>query len=289
MLNYDNNKHNRITINGYINTYNIEQNAIEDPNAMEIHDLINNKILSENLRNKHEKTIDQSLESVRYSLTEDNMIISNSLFSKRHKILDEEDEATYEHSKNSDSTDNIGNKANLSARNINNRKSGDKNLNNSYNNHDPKNTNSHAQQISENQITTNKNTTESNKLRKSNIKKYLLDFLTHLIHKHILNNQHVPHFYFKLLLIQIYLRELNNPTKSWYMLSIFNETIHKFDIQQRFFIFSMFQELHEKLLYIDRYSDHTQAKFRSVINFEMNNVEFFKLIQSSTNFLSFNY
>lgn len=114
------------------------------------------------------------------------------------------------------------------------------------------------------------------------MKIYLLEFLTHLIQKIILNNQHISHFNFKLLLIQIYMRELNNPTKAWYMLSVFNETIHKLVIQQRFLIYCMFQELYEKLIYIDRYSDHDQTKFRSIINFEVNNVEFFKLIQSST-------
>ena len=82
--------------------------------------------------------------------------------------------------------------------------------------------------------------------KKRYIQKKLLEFLSHLIHKYSFDSHHDP-FLFKHLIIQIYLRQLNNPTKSWYILNNFYEAYNKISISQKFYIFCMFQELQEKL------------------------------------------
>jgi hypothetical protein len=82
MLKYDTDKYSRIIINGYINTYNIEQNASDDPKALEIHELVNNNKLSVDANKSTYHSIEELLQSVKYSLTEENLIISNSFFSK---------------------------------------------------------------------------------------------------------------------------------------------------------------------------------------------------------------
>lgn len=74
-------------INGYINTYNIEQNVNEDSKALEIHELINNGKISTDIAKTDIKSIEDLLSHVKYNLTEENMIISNSFFAKVSYII----------------------------------------------------------------------------------------------------------------------------------------------------------------------------------------------------------
>lgn len=118
--------------------------------------------------------------------------------------------------------------------------------------------------------------------RKKQIQYKLLEYLAHLIQKHIISSNS-SQFNFKLLMVQIYLRRLSNPTRAWFILSNFYETYNKFSAQSKFYIFCMFQELYERLILNDRRSNHSHSKIVSIINFDKINSEFHSRITKSTN------
>jgi len=66
----------------------------------------------------------------------------------------------------------------------------------------------------------------------------MLEFLATLIQKHSLHNHHSEYlFNFKALLIEIFLKKLHTPTKSWLLLNIFYESFTKITFRQRYEIF----------------------------------------------------
>lgn len=117
---------------------------------------------------------------------------------------------------------------------------------------------------------------------KSKKKKKLLEFVCDLIYKHSIKS-HIFSFHFKMLTVQIYLRKLKNITKAWFILSNFYETFNKFSIRQQFFIFCMYQELHESLQKDDEKATHPTAKIKKVIKLEKSNNAFIKKVIKCTN------
>ena len=110
----------------------------------------------------------------------------------------------------------------------------------------------------------------------------LLEFVCDIIYKHSIKSHNFS-FHFKMLTVQIYLRKLNNITRAWFILSNFYETFNKFSIRQQFFIFSMYQELHEALQNCDDKSMHKMPKMKKVIKLEKSNNMFIKKITKCTN------
>ena len=129
---------------------------------------------------------------------------------------------------------------------------------------------------------TKRNKNEEKSKPKSIKKKKLLEFVCDLIYKHSIKSHNFS-FHFKMLTVQIYLRKLKNITRAWFILSNFYETFNKFSIRQQFFIFCMYQELHENLQKNDEKATHPTAKIRKIIKLEKSNNTFIKKVIKCTN------
>lgn len=112
------------------------------------------------------------------------------------------------------------------------------------------------------------------------MQKKMLEFISELIIKHSYNSHHS--FLFKLLMTQIFLRKLNNPTRAWFILNNFYETYNKFSIKQKFQIYCMFQDLKIKLKKIDTFAIHDTLKIKAIIRFEKLNNKFYNKIHKNT-------
>ena len=112
----------------------------------------------------------------------------------------------------------------------------------------------------------------------------LFEFLCEIIYKHSVKS-HENSFYFKLLTAQIYMRKLNNITKTWFILSNFYESFNKFTTKQQFYVFELYQELHENLEIEDEQSIHNRLKIKNIMNLEKSTGKFIKKITKCTNYI----
>jgi hypothetical protein len=119
-------------------------------------------------------------------------------------------------------------------------------------------------------------------LNKSQIKSKVFNFISNLIQKHCLSHGQNQSLLFKMVLFKIYLKELNNITKAWNLIISINESINYLDIQQTFYIYVFFQEILNELQKIDTNNFQDNVKFENIIAFEVNNNEFFRLIELNT-------
>ena len=83
ILHYNKNNSYKYILNGFINVYNIEQNEIEDPLAKEIHQLINYKIINNEIKseeiNKYSNSYNKNY------VTKSNLLI-NGIFNKMNYV-----------------------------------------------------------------------------------------------------------------------------------------------------------------------------------------------------------
>ena len=126
-----------------------------------------------------------------------------------------------------------------------------------------------------------KNHENKNKNYKQN---KLYEFACQIILTHSIKS-HEKAFYFKLLTAEIYLRKLNNITKTWFILLNFYESFNKFSLKQQFYIFEKFQELHEQLELEDIHSIHNQQNIKNIIKLDKSNEKFIRKITKCTNLL----
>ena len=126
-----------------------------------------------------------------------------------------------------------------------------------------------------------KNHENKNKNYKQN---KLYEFVCQIILTHSIKS-HEKAFYFKLLTAEIYLRKLNNITKTWFILLNFYESFNKFSLKQQFYIFEKFQELHEQLEFEDIHSIHNRQNIKNIIKLDKSNEKFIRKITKCTSLL----
>lgn len=309
ILSYNINQYYRIVINGFVNNYNIENNSINNDTVKKLHEVINfgrsafsvykeMYNIETNLKLNEYCSVssnyrDFELANINKEYKENNIHNNiDSNFKKRNKqenLTINSKNNDFNVSNNINKRFNIINKAAiLNSLSINNMiiykfnkiHSGKKFLNNYNDKTILTLNNKYTYNVNEINIFENYYDDSIEKYAMENI---LINFLVYLIEKHILSNQHISQFYFKVLLIQIYIRNLNNYTKAWFLLSVFNETFDKFSINQKFIIFSLFQELKEKLIIIDsNKSVVPQIEVIKLTEYDEVNTKYFKSIETIT-------